>query len=793
MLRFLSILIGLTSVLATAWAPPSHANVVSGELRIWHRVTVSFNGPQTSETATPNPFTDYRLLVTFTHTATGATYVVPGFYAGDGNAGETSASSGNQWRVYFTPDHEGAWTYTASFRTGAYVAVDLASGAGVAASFNGASGAFTIGATDKPDTDFRRKGMLRYVGEHYFQFAGSGEYFIKVSPNTPENLLAYSDFDGTYDTDCAGEGIDNSLHAFAPHVADWKTGDPVWKGTKGKGLIGGINYLSSVGSNNLYFLTYNLDTGDGCDVWPWTSHTERERFDVSKLDQWEKVFTHMDTRGLQLHVVLTERENAKALGPIGQDNNNLNDIRKLYYRELIARFGHHLAVQWNIGEENTNGDNQKIAFADYIRAVDPYDHPITVHTSDSKSFTFYDALLGLPSFEATSLQAGHLDYNELAQYYRERSQAAGRPWAVYGDEQSPNAGNARADELRKGGLWGMLMGGGAGVEWFTPDDLSLENWRSINILLEQMGYARAFFDTHLPFEDMEAANSLTPATDDYVFALPGQLYAIYLPSGGTSTLNLAGATGAFTVSWYNPRTGGALVSGAVSQVTGGGTVSLGAPPSPTNEDWVALVASTGGGSGQVPVVSVGVVDGQAHEPGGNANVARFTFDRSGDLSAPLNLFYSISGTASLGIDYEPLPATIVIEAGKSSKKIDIQVIDDLEVEPTETVIVTLTAHSSYTIAPGAGAATIVIIDNDTANPVLLGDASQNGAVSALDASMILQHATGLIALTGAAFIAGDVSGNGEISALDASLVLQYLVGILSCFPADATCTSPTGN
>jgi len=780
-------------VLAVAWALPLRANVVSGELRIWHRVTVSFSGPQTSETAAINPFTDYRLQVTFTHTATGVTYSVPGFYAGDGNAGETSATSGNQWRVHFTPDHEGAWIYTASFRTGAYVSVDLATGAGAATSFNGASGAFTIGGTDKPDTDFRRKGMLRYVGEHYFRFAGSGEYFIKVSPNTPENLLAYADFDGTYDTDCAGEGIDNSLHAFTPHVSDWKTGDPFWKGSKGKGLIGGINYLSSVGANNLYLLTYNLDSGDGCDVWPWTSHTERERFDVSKLDQWEKVFAHMDAEGLQLHVVLTERENAKALGPIGQDNNNLNDIRKLYYRELVARFGHHLAVQWNIGEENTNGDNQKIAFADYIRAVDPYDHPITVHTSDSKSFTFYDAMLGLPSFEATSLQAGHLDYNELAQYYRERSRVAGRPWAVYGDEQSPNAGNTRADELRKGGLWGMLMGGGAGLEWFTTDDLSLEDWRSYDILLEQMGYARAFFDTHLPFEDMEAANTLTPAADDYVFALGGHVYAIYLPSGGTTTLNLAGATGTFNVSWYNPRTGGPLVSGSTAQVTGGATLSLGAPPSPSTLDWVALVASAGGGVGQTPVVSVGVVDGEAHEPGGNALVGRFSFDRTGDLSSPLTLLYTLSGTASLGVDYEPLPATIVIEAGKASKKVDIQVIDDSVVEPTETIVLTLSVSPNHSIALGEGAATILLFDNDDGPPTLLGDPSQNGAVSALDASMILQHAAGSIALAGAAFIAGDVSGNGEISAFDASLILQYLVGILSCFPADAPCISPTGN
>jgi len=33
------------------------------------------------------------------------------------------------------------------------------------------------------------------------------------------------------------------------------------------------------------------------------------------------------------------------------DNGELGPQRKLYYRELIARFGHHLALNWNLGEE----------------------------------------------------------------------------------------------------------------------------------------------------------------------------------------------------------------------------------------------------------------------------------------------------------------------------------------------------------------------------------------------------------------------------------------------------------
>lgn len=71
---------------------------------------------------------------------------------------------------------------------------------------------------------------------------------------------------------------------------------------------------------------------------------------------------------------------------------------------------------------------------------------------------------------------------------------------------------------------------------------------------------------------------------------------------------------------------------------------------------------------------------------------------------------------------------------------------------------------------------------------LLGDVSENGTVSALDASQVLSHAVGQIPLTGGALGLGDVSGNGEVTAYDASLILQYIVQIINCFPAQTGCS-----
>src|SRR5688572_14822654 len=101
----------------------SSAQTISGELRKWHKVTFTFSsGIQTNETATSNPFTDYRLIVTFTKG--GKTYKIPGHYAADGNAANTSAVSGDKWRVHFSPDETGTWHYEVSFKTGSYISIN---------------------------------------------------------------------------------------------------------------------------------------------------------------------------------------------------------------------------------------------------------------------------------------------------------------------------------------------------------------------------------------------------------------------------------------------------------------------------------------------------------------------------------------------------------------------------------------------------------------------------------------------------------------------------------------------
>ena len=55
---FLSILIWSLSACNT-----SDQVLVTGEIKVWHTITFTFDGHETSEYDTINPFTDYRLDV----------------------------------------------------------------------------------------------------------------------------------------------------------------------------------------------------------------------------------------------------------------------------------------------------------------------------------------------------------------------------------------------------------------------------------------------------------------------------------------------------------------------------------------------------------------------------------------------------------------------------------------------------------------------------------------------------------------------------------------------------------
>lgn len=568
---------------------------LTGELKRWHKVTLTLDGPSSSETATPNPFMDYRLQVTFEHPESGTRMEVPGYFAADGNAANTSADSGDKWRVHLSPDHVGTWKYTVSMRQGKDVAVSDEANAGkVVESLDGLTGTFQIEETDKTGRDMRAKGRLDYVGKHHLQFAGSKEFFLKCGADAPENFLAYDQFDG----DFANDGHkDQYVKSWQPHVRDWRDGDPTWQDGKGKGIIGAVNYLASQGLNAFSFLTMNID-GDDQNVFPYTHYDERVRLDCSRLDQWAIVLEHGTSRGMYLHFKTMETENELLL-----DKGDLGPRRKLYYRELIARFGHNPALNWNLGEEiNDATHQQKVDWAHYFWTHDPYRHHIVIHNMNDPH---YDLLGDASRLTGFSLQTNKPDFSRVHDRtldYIRRSAEAGKPWVVACDEPGDaqhslitDAEDPTHDNARKNALWGNLMAGGAGVEWYfgykhPESDLTCQDYRARQEMWVQCRHALEFFaENKIPFWEMSSEDELISSEGDYCLRKAGQIYLVYLKRGGSTTLDLTDAEGSYQVRWFNPREGGRLLSGKIESIEGGAKRALGEAPGEPGDDWLAIV------------------------------------------------------------------------------------------------------------------------------------------------------------------------------------------------------------
>jgi hypothetical protein len=128
-----------------------------------------------------------------------------------------------------------------------------------------------------------------------------------------------------------------------------------------------------------------------------------------------------------------------------------------------------------------------------------------------------------------------------------------------------------------------------------PDnDLVAENFRSRDKSWDYGRIAIDFFRTQkIPVVEMKNCDELVGNSSHdnsrYCFAKAGELYLVYLPTGGTPQLDLAAAAGQFSVAWFDPRNGGPLRKGTVASVRGGGSVGLGGPPEGSTEDWLAVV------------------------------------------------------------------------------------------------------------------------------------------------------------------------------------------------------------
>ncbi|MEQ8791449.1 MAG: Ig-like domain-containing protein [Pirellulaceae bacterium] len=108
---------------------------------------------------------------------------------------------------------------------------------------------------------------------------------------------------------------------------------------------------------------------------------------------------------------------------------------------------------------------------------------------------------------------------------------------------------------------------------------------------------------------------------------------------------------------------------------------------------------------------------------GSATPGQVTISLSSAPLAATTVTYTISGTAGDG-DYAAISGEAFFDVGVTSVSIDVDAVDDVNFEGSETVVFTLSSGVGYTLGAGAQA-TVVINDNDLADPevALVSDTS----------------------------------------------------------------------
>jgi len=318
--------------------------------------------------------------------------------------------------------------------------------------------------------------------------------------------------------------------------------------------------------------------------------------------------------------------------------------RKLFYREMIARFSSNLGFTMTIGEENGwdeyvsasghagnewgkgNTAGQRAAFTNYLRNIDPYDSPILVHTFPPEKKKVYFPLFDYTNarVESASLQMGRMrSTNAETLFWLDYSSKKGRQWVVTGDEfgggdidkiggvplsKWERQGFTR-DNYRAQWAWANALAGGAGIELYVAvADQQLDDFRQLGWAWAEFSRVRTLFEKHsIPYWAMNSHNNLVASTVsekigpgrewNYCLAKPGEVYVAYFGSSLKDfTLNLAAYPQSikFQVAWFSPRKHDSveLQTGNTRSVSGGrARTFLGSPPgAKLGQDWVVVVA-----------------------------------------------------------------------------------------------------------------------------------------------------------------------------------------------------------
>jgi hypothetical protein len=553
--------------------PPSSVTFSepAGEVDAYDIVEVS---AEVAAPRAPNPFTDAAILGTFKDAATGRVWQVDGF---------SDSQDGGVYRVRFSPPSPGDYSYTAEYRQGW--------------SRRTASGKFHV-------RDGHRRGPLRIDPEHrwHFIWEGTGEHYF-FHGTTAYWLMGWKDdrvIQSSLDrlhrlkvnrirVTLAGRSRLNFGEPVVPgpiwtsFVEPWQTSESI--NLLRKAGYAGQRFGMGLG-NGLFDALANLGASD--DIYhPGFNYA---RFNVHYWQKFERAIRYARDRDIIVSVVL-DMDDGRAHPLAGSAD------EERFIRYAVARFGAFSNITWDLGDDLDayRDDRWTHETGTKLKQWDPYRHLATSHPVNN---SHQDRSSGW--FDFTSFQEWSRSQHAFMLSQRKLQEQSGRIIPLTNEEygyedhypkwvEGPGADSA--DTLRRM-AWEIVMAGGyqttgesarRGTNIWPDTGGGWVNGRGDATMTMLEGYAHMVdFFTSFDWWRTEPHDELVDGAN-YCLALPGMIYAIYLPHGGQTTVRLE--PGRYRGVLKNAVTGESTAIPAINALTPIWT----SPTTPGPSDWAIIL------------------------------------------------------------------------------------------------------------------------------------------------------------------------------------------------------------
>jgi hypothetical protein len=488
-----------------------------------------------------NPFTDATLTGTMEAQNGAQHWAVEGF---------CDSADGSIFRIRFMPPAAGDYKYSVTYKQGGFE--------------KSSTGTFTA-------REAQRKGPLRVDSKYpwHFMWEGTGEHFF---------------FNGTTAYWLVGWRDDNVIQFSIDRLHRLKI-------NRMRVTIAGREALTMFGEPVM------IDKNWTCLIaaWPsphpedpWHPDFDYNRFNVEYWQKFDRMLRFARERDMNISLVLDMNDSKVHPEAGGEDEHR-------FIRYAVDRFGAFSNITWDMGDDLDSYRDEKWTHdtGTLIEQLDPYKHLETSHPA--KSNDHQDRTASWFSF--TSYQEWSRNQHALMLESRKLQEKTGRiiPQTneEYGyEDHYPRwalPGSDSADALRRT-AWEIVMAGAYGTAGETirrgvnvgPDMGG--GWmaaRGDDTMTMFLGYGHMVdFFTSFEWWKTNPHDELVN-NGNYCVADPGKTYAIYLPKGGTVTVQLA--PGRYKVYWFRAVTGEKI---DLPDVDGPSWTS---PQSPDKNDWALLL------------------------------------------------------------------------------------------------------------------------------------------------------------------------------------------------------------